>query len=295
MSLTELSTDEQKFFETGGAAAPAEPEVSPEPVPEPAILKDIPTFTDAPKPQQDDKTVPLAALHEARQIQKELREALKQRDEAIKATQQKAEKMEQTFQTFLQKQNEVPPPKYEEDPLGTLKWQNEQLEKRLNEMSQGVNQTAQQFQQQQAIQQFSQTVVSQEENFRKAATDYDAAVAHLKQVRISDFQDMGYDLQTATQLLQNEIMNFAQAAMQQGKNPAEVAYSMAKRYGYNAQEKTTEKQIAMLEKGEAASKSLAGGRAEAPLTLEALAQLDEDQLDQLVKDDKAWKKMLGGR
>lgn len=291
MSLTELSNEEQKFFETGGNESPPEPVTTAEP----EIVKDIPTFTEPPKQEaKEDKTVPLAALHEARQIQKELREELKKRDEAIRATQQKAEKMEQTFQTFLQKQNEVPAPKYEDDPLGTLRWQNEQLEKRLNEMNQGVTQTQETFQKQQAMQQFSQSVMAQEDTFRRAQTDYDAAVAHLKQVRISDFQDMGYDLPTATQLLQNEIFNFAQAAMQQGKNPAEVAYSMAKRYGYKT-EASPEKQMETMQKGEAASKSLASGKAEAPLTLEALAQLDDEQLDQLVKDDKAWKKMLGGR
>ena len=50
-----------------------------------------------------------------------------------------------------------------------------------------------------------------------------------------------------------------------------------------------------MQKGQEAAKALTGGNSEAPITLEALAQLDDDQIDQLVKDEKAWKKMLGGR
>ena len=288
MSLTDLSNEEQKFFDTGGAQAPPETPATATPTPTPA-----PAPADTAK--QDDKTVPLAALHEARQIQKELREELRRRDESIQAAQSKAEKMEQTFQAFLQKQNEVPAPKYEEDPLGALKWQNEQLEKRLTQVNTDFTKTAQTFQQQQAMQSFSQHIIAQEDVFRQTQPDYDAAVEHMKKVRLSDFQDMGFDDVAARQMLDQEIVNFAQAAMRQGKNPAQAAYSIAKRYGYTPAAQTSEKQLEVMQKGQEAAKALPGGNSEAPITLEALAQLDDDQIDQLVKDEKAWKKMLGGR
>ncbi len=276
----QITAEDQQILDSENTPAAPEP-------PAPAAPAEV-------APPQEDKTVPLAALHEARQIQKELKEQLRRRDEELGNFRTKAEKMEQTFQAFLAKQNEVVAPKYEEDPLGYFKWENEQLKKQLETVDTGVKQTTEQMQRQQQFSAFTNHVVSLENEFRKTAQDYDDAVSFLKQVRIQDFQDLGYDMARAQAMLQEEIASLAQAAVQQGKSPAEVAYKMSQRYGYKPQAGAGEK-LQQLQKGEAASRSLASGKAGTDLSLEALSQLDDEQLNAIIKDDSAWKKRVGGK
>jgi hypothetical protein len=285
MSLTELTASENKFFESGGQEAP--PEAVEVAAPEP-VTNPTPSAPTAPV-QQDDKQVPLAALHEARQIQKELREQAKKAQDEARFAREKAEKMELTFQSFLAERTKEAAPKYEEDPLGALKYENDQLKKQVEEVNTGVKKTQDEWQRTQQYQSFAQHVQSQEAEFKKQAQDYDHAIAYLKDVRLQDYADLGYSQEDATSALQNEILGLAQAAVQKGKNAADVAYKMAQRYGYKA--KTSDTKLETLAKGQEASKALAGGKADVALSLDALSQLDDEQLDALIKDDKAWKKL----
>jgi hypothetical protein len=283
MSLTELTAGESKFFESGGQEAPPEAvEVSsPEPV------TNTPAST-APV-QQDEKFVPLNALHEARKIQKELRDELNRAKEEAKAAAERADKYSSTFEKFLAERTKEAAPKYEEDPLGALKYENDQLKKQVEEVNTGVKKTQDEWQRTQQYQSFAQHVQSQEASYKQQAQDYDQAIAYLKDVRLQDYADLGYTQEDATAALQNEILGLAQAAVQKGKNAADVAYKMAQRYGYKA--KTSDTKLATLAKGQEASKSLAGGKADVDVSLDALSQLDDEQLDALIKDDKAWEKL----
>jgi hypothetical protein len=283
MSLTELTAGENKFFESGGQEAP--PETTEVAAPEPV------TNTPAPSApvQQDEKFVPLNALHEARKIQKELRDELSRAREEAKAAAERADKYSSTFEKFLAERTKEAAPKYEEDPLGALKYENDQLKKQVEEVNTGVKKTQDEWQRTQQYQSFAQHVQSQEATYKQQAQDYDQAIAYLKDVRLQDYADLGYTQEDATAALQNEILGLAQAAVQKGKNAADVAYKMAQRYGYKA--KTSDSKLETLAKGQEASKSLAGGKADVALTLDALSQLDDEQLNALIKDDAAWKKL----
>jgi hypothetical protein len=283
MSLTELTASENKFFESGGQEAP--PETESVSAPEPAAP--APTRTEAPP---DDKQVPLAALHEARKIQKELRDELNRAKEEAKAAAERADKYSSTFEKFLAERTKEVAPKYEEDPLGALKYENEQLRKKYEEVETGVKQTKEDWQRSQQYLAFVQHVQAQEATYKKQAQDYDEAVAFLKEVRLQDFADLGLSPEDSMAALENEINGLAQAAVQKGKNAAEVAYKMAQRYGYKSKPSEDSK-LETLAKGQEASKSLAGGKADVALTLDALSQLDDEQIDALIRDDKAWKKL----
>jgi hypothetical protein len=282
MSLTELTAGESKFFESGGQEAPPETEVA---APEPVTNTPAPTTP----VHQDEKFVPLNALHEARKIQKELRDELNRAKEEAKAAAERADKYSSTFEKFLAERTKEAAPKYEEDPLGALKYENDQLKKQVEEVNTGVKKTQDEWQRTQQYQSFAQHVQSQEAAYKQQAQDYDQAIAYLKDVRLQDYADLGYSQEDATAALQNEILGLAQAAVQKGKNAADVAYKMAQRYGYKA--KTSDSKLETLAKGQEASKSLAGGKADVALTLDALSQLDDEQLNALIKDDAAWKKL----
>jgi hypothetical protein len=289
MSLTELTASENKFFESGGQEAPPEavevaaPEVvtNPAPVASPAEPQ-----SEATKKQE---VAPFGAFHEVKQQNKELRDELRRVREEAKAAAERAEKYSSTFEKFLAERTKEAAPKYEEDPLGALKYENDQLKKQVEEVNTGVKKTQDEWQRTQQYQSFAQHVQSQEAAYKQQAQDYDQAIAYLKDVRLQDYADLGYTQEDATAALQNEILGLAQAAVQKGKNAADVAYKMSQRYGYKA--KTSDSKLETLAKGQEASKSLAGGKADVALTLDALSQLDDEQLNALIKDDAAWRKL----
>jgi dihydroorotate dehydrogenase len=99
----------------------------------------------------------------------------------------------------------------------------------------------------------------------------------------------------AAQLLQEDEMAIALNAYNQGVNPAEVIYSIAKERGYNPAAQTSqnngqsaEQKILQTQKGMQASKSLSntGGKTSTPLSLEALAEMDDESFD------KYWSKVM---
>ncbi len=270
---TELTPEESKFFETGGTAVPEEPKQEAAPAPAPA-----------PQPPQ---TVPLAELLEERKerqrIQREMEEGRK-----------RIEKMEQTFQQVLEKANATPVPKYEEDPLGYLQHTQQEVVKSQKTVDEKLSKIEQETTQQQQMQRLAMQITAQETEFRQKATDYDAAVKYLKDVRRQDMLDLGVPAEHVEELLTREIVNFSQASLSNGKNPAETAYNMAKRYGYKPAEAKPQSNLQAIANGLDASKTVQGGSG-GGITLRDLADMDEASLDAIIKDDKKWSALVKGR
>ncbi len=238
------------------------------------------------KPEVEKQaTVPHAALHEARMQNKQLQEELK-------ATREAQQRMEGTFQKLLGSLNEKPIPKYDEDPLGHMAARNETLEKELKSVSEKLDGMTKQSSQTAFMQQMNDQVGSAEAEFRSAHPDYDQALKYLKDVTRSDLSDQGYDAAAIEQTLQAGKLGLAHAALQQGKNPAQVIYERAKRYGFRGQ--ASEDKIATLAKGQALSKTVEGGQA-AGLSLRDLSQLPDDQIDAIVADEKKFQALIRGQ
>ena len=147
-----------------------------------------------------------------------------------------------------------------------------------------------------------------EADYAAATPDYGAAVAHLTQARSQQLRELAAAMgQPATddmigQQVLMEARQTAYQALQNGKNPGEVFYAMAKAMGYTAKaaetltEKTdgapakeieakiaaTEKNIARLAKGQTqAGKAPTGGETgeTGELSLEAIGKLDGAAFD----------------
>lgn len=243
--------------------------------------------TKEPAAKEPDKQtmVPHAALHEARMHNKQLQEELR-------ATREAQQRMEGTFQKLLGSLNEKPMPKFEEDPLGHMSARNETLEKELKSVSEKLEGFSKQSSQMAFMQTMNDQVSGAEAEFRTQYPDYDQALKYLKDVTRSDLADQGMNAAEIEQTLQAGKLGLAHAALQQGKNPAQVIYERAKRYGFKAG--TAEDKIATLSRGQQLSKSVEGGAA-AGITLRDLAQIPEDQLDEIVKDDKKWNALIRGQ
>lgn len=236
--------------------------------------------------QQKQNMVPHAALHEARMQNKAMTEELRLARES-------QARMEGTFQKLLGSLNEKPIPKYEEDPLGNMAARNETLEKELKSVSEKLDGFTRQSSQTAFMGQMNEQIAGAEAEFRTQHADYDAALKYLKDVTRSDLSDQGMDGAQIEQTLQAGKLGLAHAAIQQGKNPAQIIYERAKRYGFKGSAGTSEDKIATLAKGQQMSKSVEGGSA-AGLSLRDLSQLPDDQIDAIVSDEKKFQQLIRG-
>lgn len=237
------------------------------------------------KEPEKQAVVPHAALHEQRLANKQLQEELRSAREA-------QQRMEGTFQKLLSGLNEKPAPKFDEDPLGHMQARNDTLEKELRSVGEKLENLNKQSSQNAFLSQITDTVSSSEAEFRATHPDYDSALKYLKDVTRSDLVDQGIDAATIEHTINQGKIGLANAALQQGKNPAAVIYDRAKRYGYKPQ--APQDKLSSLAKSADLSKTVEGGTS-AGLTLRDLSQLPDDQIDALVADDKKFQALIRGQ
>lgn len=80
--------------------------------------------------------------------------------------------------------------------------------------------------------QLAQTIQAAEYQFLQATPDYYQALGHLQQDRMAEYRELGLNDEQALHLLRQDQVNIARQALAVGKNPAELAYNLAKRRGY---------------------------------------------------------------
>ncbi len=249
------------------------------------VMVDEPEKQEPVKQEPEKQTVvPHAALHEQRMANKQLQEELRAAREA-------QTRMEGTFQKLLSGLNEKPAPRFEEDPLGHMQARNDTLEKELKGVREELGNLSKQSSQNSFLSQISQAVSSSEAEYRATHPDYDQALNYLKEVTRNDLLDQGADPQTIEQTINQGKIGLANAALQQGKNPAAVIYDRAKRYGYKAQ---TPDKLSTIAEGSGLAKTVTGGTSSG-LTLRDLSQLPDDQIEALVADDKKFQALIRGQ
>jgi hypothetical protein len=237
------------------------------------------------------KYVPHEALHEARERAKEYRAKLEQMEREQKeyraSIEQKLAKLVNPPQAK---------PDFTQDPAGHLKAELDETReavKPLAERVENFEKTQEQIRIQHEITTRTQAL---EAEFVKKNADYADAIAHLQKVAHANLEAMGVDDPVQRQaLVVQQSMGLAAQALQKGKNPAEVAYQLAKNYGYQpkAKEAGEERKLETIKRGqEEASKSLGGGGGKQPvITLAELERMSEEDLDKLVENDAEWKKL----
>jgi hypothetical protein len=246
---------------------------------------------DSPAGEKEPKLVPLNALHEERERRKELADELKrEREERL----QREAKLQERLDTLFRSRQEAEQPKaptIDEDPVGGIK----RTAVTVEQLQQRINRDDEQ-------RRFASAVGTKVSEFRAATPDYDAAYQHLIQSRTEELA-LIYGPEQARQFVGQEEFNIALAAMQQGKNPAEVAYALAKQRGYaRAEQKPAEpakpteaEKLEVIERGQASATSLAaagGAPAGGPLTLDMIAKMSDDEFATLT--EKQWRKVMGG-
>ncbi len=239
--------------------------------------------------QQKEKFVPYGAMHEERMKRKEIQSQLE-------STTQRLSQMEQGWTRLMermQEQQQPKPPSFDEDPLESLRHDSEQIKQHLYQQQQAEQQRQQQYELEQRKQQFSNKYMDDANAYAQANPEFNEAVKFLAQARFDEYTASGLSRQEALQLLNDDEMAIASRAYQDGVNPAERIFKLAKIRGFQvkAQKQEAEQKLQTIQKGMQASKSLngAGGKVSNEPTLESLATMTMEELDEFTA--KHWDKL----
>ena len=235
----------------------------------------------------EEKVVPLAALHEARMTNRQLREAMKQQQE-------KWAQAEQRLNALYQSQ-QPKPPAFEENPAEHLRFAQEQQSRAVKELADELHKRKATEAQQAQVAQLIDWGAQQANEFRKQAKDFDGAYSFVRGRRASEYASLGYGQQQVEAMVRHDELRLIAEANASGQNPAEFVYRMAKATGYAAQapQQNTDQRMDSLTKGVAASKTVGkGGQKAGEVTLESLANMSKSEFDEAMKSG-IWEKLAG--
>jgi hypothetical protein len=238
--------------------------------------------------QKFEKKVNYGALHEEREKRKELQRK-------VQDVERKNQRMEETFQQLIQKiqyQQAQPPhpqmPSYEEDPVGSIRARQEQIERFLAQQQQQSyeQQQLEQTRQMQytAQQQFLDRYQKSAEAYKQEKPDFKEAYQHLVHSRVGEYQQAGYSVDEARRLLEEDEAAIVAKAYNDGVNPAERIYNLARARGFQGGVNANKERIEQLEKGVQASRSLSnvsGKPGKAALRLEDIANLSDEEFSKV--------------
>lgn len=246
--------------------------------------------------QQDNSekpavSIPLAKYVEAREQAKRFRE------QAERVEREAAERFAQLEAKLAAIANPPKPvPSFDENPAEYLRHQTEELARKQREFDEMQSRLRQQTEEQTRAQAFVQQVTTQmqtyEDTFRQQHPDYDDAVAYLQQVADQNLLVAGVDdPATRKRIAWEQSLQLTANAMHKGQNPAEVAYKFAKNYGYRPKADAS-KVVETAARGTSKTQSLGNGKAEVPFNLQQLANMDDDEFNNMIADDSKWRKMI---
>jgi hypothetical protein len=271
----------ERYFETEGDEGAESSEVDQEPVSEPQAKEEkVATKEQPSEPEKEDQHERnyKAAMHEERERRKELQ---RQVDEV----RTKNQRLEETFQRvmYMREQQAQQPqqPSYEDDPLGTLRSKQENLENFLATQAQAYQQ---QQQQQMVQQQFIRRYEESAKAFMQDKPDFLDAYKYVAADLTKQYEAAGYPAEVVQRLLHEDEAAIVANAYNDGVNPAERIYNLARVRGYNTSQKvagnSADQKMSQLEKGIKASKSLSTVSDKSPkgrMTLEDVASMSDKE------------------
>jgi hypothetical protein len=242
---------------------------------------------------EQQKLVPHEALHEARLENKALRKELQDMKQVVAQGDEKLKK----FMEGVTKET-TKGPKFEDDPAGNLKHENEELRKTIGEVQAKIEKQEGAEQQQARLNQHANYVSAREREFAKENPDYFQASEFVAALWRDEFTEAGFNEADVPKLVFGKALAITTQATQAERDPAAAIYKIAKRYGFAAkqQEKAEEKKpdgeskLKEITKGLEAAKGTSGGTGPDDLSLASLAQMDDAAIDKLVKDPDWWAK-----
>jgi len=263
--VSDIFGDEGAEFEAEIAKAPPEPvveaNVESEPVAESAPVD---TVTEI---KREESSVPLAALNESRAQLRQTQAELAQ----MRAQMADFAKLKEEIDGFRSKQQQAQvEQEFNADPLGVI-------QKQLRELDQKVAQKQEPVQQDQHV---FQSIATQVQEFKKTAPDYDDALQHVLESRKQELMAMGANEYEASQRVGVEAQELATNALRAGQNPGQIVYNLAKLRGYAAKQAAAK--LETVAKGQNASQSLSGasgGAEKVDLSMREIDSMSDKEFD----------------
>lgn len=287
-------------------------EPAPEPAPEPTTAAEpAPEPAEPAPPRGDDSMVPLAALREERQRRQQLEQQQREMQQQMAELRGKFDGLAQGRQPAPEPEKPDPEPKYDDNPAEWFRWRDRQNAKEiasLKKTTETYEAERKQRQEAERVQQQQQQVVSAYANaanqFAAETPDWRDAYQFLAKSRVDELVALGYNPQQANAYQQQEEFNIAVNCMQQGVNPAEKLYTIAKMRGYTKGEQPAPAPTpapaplplptGALRAQVSKSLSSAPGAPSNPPTTAQLADLDDDAYARAVPSTDAFRRMMGG-
>jgi hypothetical protein len=240
--MSELSEQEQQYFQTGGnvelpeeatssTQAAADPPPTPPTPPTHTAAPEVATsatsdpakpaepakpFVDPPEVQVEKNT---NALKEAREQNRQLRAQLAQLSQAQQQAARQFQEMQQRLNPGQQ------PPSFEENPAQHLQVSQQTLDRRLQQIEQQNQHAAQ-------MQQFTRWYQGQAAQFSAQNPDFYDAYGFYQKGRAEQLMNQGLTEDQAVARIQYEEMQLAGTAAQMGQNPSALIYQLAHSRGY---------------------------------------------------------------
>jgi len=145
---------------------------------------------------------------------------------------QKNEALQKTLERIIEKANETPKPKFEDDPIGALQNELQETKKETHALKQNVELSAKEKQEAENFQKFVSAYTEQVDEFAATTPDYDDAYQHLLKSRYQEHLVAGLSKDEAKEEVRMEEARIAHKAMMDGVNPGERIYQLAKIRNY---------------------------------------------------------------
>lgn len=297
----ELTQAEQTYFKSGGETVPE----GMKPEAEVPISEVVPVERDEPeqasaepseqaekpeekKEQPRQKLVPHEALHEERMRRQALaRQFAEEREARIR--------LEERFQILTQQPENVP--NVEEDPVGYFQHEQEQKDARLQRIERELYERQQSEQYQRYQSHVLNTYKNSVTEAETSHPDFKDAYNFLINSRVKELEAAGYPHAQAVELTHNDEFNIVANAVQNGQNPAVIAYQVAQARGYTPKSKapTGADKLDKIEKGQNENKSLSGARGGSvgDASIDSLLGMSDDDFMKAVNNG-TFKKIAGG-
>lgn len=268
------------LLEPGDEAAPSLPQPDPEVIPETKVEAEPKTESKAePKIEKDDPETKYNNLKVALREERQEKAAFKKQLEDLTEKSRQFDAIRQELEEHRRrKQEEEEKRRFEENPAEYLKTQVEALTEKQQRL---LDESTRANQQQIEHAQFMQAVQSQAAAFSKETPDYGDAFTFIHDRRVKEYEVLGVPPEEWEARFNQESVQFAALAMQQGKNPAEMVYKMAGAWGYTkAQPKQpAETEIERLQAGQTAAQTLSRGGAGEESVLKKIEDMSDDEFE----------------
>lgn len=230
------------------------------------------------------------------------REKRKELERALKLQAERSAKIEDVLSKVLEPKEEVKEavPDPDEDPVGYQNYKIDRLEKLQQQHQEQLRQQYEYQQQLQQQQQFISAYAQKAKEFSQEEPDFMDAYRHLVSERIEEHLMAGYDQATANELMKQEEAAIVAKAFEDGENPAERIYNLAKRRGYSQSAKSQSGQapksskLDMVKQGLKVNKSLGSNQGSAAKQVESFDENDIDNMSD-AEIEKLWKLAKTGK